>query len=293
MFARIVEAGSLSAAARALGLSPAMVSKRLARMEARLGAQLLRRSTRRMEPTAVGARFHADVVAILAAAEEAEARVAGRARAAAGPLRIVAPTSFGRLHVAPVLAAFAAAHPAVRVELDLSDGYTDLLAERVDLAIRISNGAPRGMVAERLADNRRVLCAAPAYLATRGVPARYSALAAHDLIAARGQLPWRLVAAGRSVVVRGSSVVATNSSELVRELALAGAGIALRSLWDVGPDLAAGRLVPVLPAVEGSSDTGIYAVQPPTPLVPAAVTAFVAALRSALAPVPPWERHAA
>lgn len=290
LFARIVEAGSLSAAGRTLRLSPAMVSKRLARLEARLGAQLIRRTTRRLELTAIGARFHADVLAILAAAEEAEGRLAGRILGPAGSLRISAPTSFGRLHVAPLVAPFVADFPRVAVELDLSDGFTDLLGERIDLAIRITAIVARGYAAERLATSRRILCAAPAYLAAHGAPARIADLARHRLLAARGQLPWRLVRAGRPVGVAGESVVGTNSSEVVRELALAGAGIALRSLWDIGPDLAAGRLVRVLANHEGSSDVGIHALQPRTSLVPASVTEFVARLRASFQPVPPWER---
>ena len=289
LFARIVETGSLSAAARAIRLSPAMVSKRLARLEERLGVQLIRRTTRRLELTDSGVQFHQDVLAILAAAEDAEARIAGRAREPAGALRVSAPTSFGRLHVAPLLKPFLDAHPRVEVELDLSDAFTDLLAERFDLAVRITATIEKGFQAERLATSRRVLCAAPGYVAARGVPATIADLARHRLLAARGQLPWRLVGPEGAFTVRGDSLVATNSSEVVRELALAGAGVALRSLWDVGPDLAAGRLVRVLDAYEGSADVGIFAVQPRTALAPPSVGAFVAHLRDSFQPVPPWE----
>ena len=291
LFAAVVAAGSLSGAARGLRISPAMVSKRLARLETRLGAQLVQRSTRRMALTESGARFHADVAAILDSIAAAEARVSGRTDAPAGPLRIAAPTSFGRLHIAPVLAAFLDDYPAIEATLDLSDDYTDLIATRTDVAIRITADVGAGLVAERLADSRRVLCAAPAYLARHGRPVSIADLSRHRLLAARGQLPWRLTGPRRALTVSGTSVVATNSSELVRELALAGAGIALRSLWDVGGELADGRLVRVLPDHEGSADVGIYAVRPPGALVPASVTAFVDSLRDAFGPVAPWERH--
>jgi DNA-binding transcriptional LysR family regulator len=291
LFAAIVAGGSLSAAGRALGMSAPMVSKRLARLEDRLGSQLVRRTTRRLELTDAGLRFHADVVAILAAVDEAEARVGGRMRQPAGTLRLSAPTSFGRMHVAPLVARFIAAHPRVSVTLDLSDGFVDLIGERIDLAVRIAAGAGEGLVAERLTDSRRVLCAAPAYLAAHGTPAAIAALADHRLLAAHGQLPWRLVApGGRAVTVTGRSIVATNSSEVVRELALAGAGLALRSLWDVAPSLASGALVRVLPDHEGSADVGIFAVRPRGDRVPAAVTAFTDLLRAAFSPVPPWAR---
>lgn len=286
LFAVVVAQGSLAAAGRALGISAPMVSKRLARLEERLGARLLHRTTRRLALTERGLRFHDDVRAILTAIADAERRAAGRPDRPAGPLRIAAPTSFGRLHVAPALGDFLDAHPAVAVTLDLSDGFTDLLTERTDLAIRITATVDPGFVAERLATSRRILCAAPAYLAAHGAPAAIADLGSHRLLAADGQLPWRLTG---PVTVHGTSHVRTNSSEVVRELALAGVGIALRSLWDIGPDLAAGRLVRILPGHEGSTDVGIYAVHPRAHHVPAAVTAFIAHLRTRFTPVPPWD----
>jgi DNA-binding transcriptional LysR family regulator len=289
LFARIMEAGSLSAAARALGMSPAMASKRLARLEARLGVRLIQRTTRRLAATAAGERFHADVVAILHAVAAAEARASGVRDEPAGVLRVSAPTSFGRLHIAPRLPGFLCAAPRVTLELTLDDAAVDLIAARVDVAVRIAADVPPGLVAHRLAANRRLLCAAPAYLAERGAPRTIGDLATHRLLAADGQSPWRLVNGRRRHSVDARSHVRTNSSEIVRELALGGVGIALRSLWDVGDALAAGRLVPVLPGWEGPPDLAIHAVHPRAPAVPAAVTAFVAFLRRAFDP-PPWER---
>jgi DNA-binding transcriptional LysR family regulator len=289
LFAEIVAQGSVSAGARSLRISPAMASKRLARLEARLGGQLLRRTTRRMELTETGARFHADVVEILAAIEAAEARVLGRRDQPAGLLRIAAPTSFGRLHVAPVLADFLGRFPEVTAELDLSDDYVDLLKSRIDVAVRITTSVDSMLVGDRLADSRRVLCAAPAYLARHGTPSRLADLARHRLLAARGQMPWRLACGTRLVSHFAESHVATNSSEVVRELTLCGVGIALRSLWDVSSELASGRLVRVLSDCEGSPDVGIFAVRPRSPYLPAATSLFIAALAAAFGPVPPWE----
>ena len=285
LFVDVVTAGSLSAAARARGISPAMVSKRIARLEARLGVRLLHRTTRRLEPTARGERFHADMVQILAAIRAAEARVADGGGLPSGPLRVSAPTSFGRLHIAPHLAAFLDAYPGIALELNLSDGFSDLIGEGIDLAIRIAPSVEPSLVAHRLADSRRILCAAPAYLAAQGMPADAAALADHRLLAATGQMPWRLAG---GIVVDRASHVRTNSSEVVRELAIAGVGIALRSLWDVSGDLAAERLVRVLPAIEGSADVGIYAVHPRGDPVPAGVTALLGYLRALWSPAPPW-----
>ncbi|KTT69945.1 LysR family transcriptional regulator [Sphingomonas endophytica] len=288
LFERIVTAGSLSAAARALGISPAMASKRLARLEARLGVRLIQRTTRRLAVTEAGERFHADVVAILHAIRAAEARVTGVRDAPSGTLRVSAPTSFGRLHIAPRLHDFLRDHPRVALELELSDANVDLIAERFDVAVRIAVDIPPSLVAHRLGSNRRVLCAAPAYLAEHGAPRAIGELARHRLLAAEGQLPWRLVNGRRRYSVDGRSHVRTHSSEVVRELALTGVGIALRSLWDVGDALAAGRLVPVLPGWEGPRDLSIHAVHPRAPAVPPAVEAFVAFLRRTLDPAP-WE----
>lgn len=294
LFARIVESGSLSAAGRAVGLSPAMVSKRLARLEARLGAALVNRTTRRLALTETGERFHRDVLAILKAVEEAEARVAGQSAGPSGLLRVSAPTSFGRLHIAPHLKCFLDDYPRVELDLDLSDGFVDLMAERIDVAVRITPAVGGGVTARRLATNRRILCAAPAYIAEHGAPEDTAALARHRLLAATGQFPWRLSGAdensgARTVAIDGTSRVRTNSSEVVRELCIAGVGIALRSLWDVSADLAAGRLVRILPDCEGSADVGIYAVSPRRTEIAPAVRAFTDFLEGLYGPVPPWE----
>ena len=287
LFAQVIHAGSLSAAGRRLNISPAMVSKRLAALEARLGTRLIHRTTRRLTLTDAGERFHADVVAILAAAREAESRVSGQEKEMTGNLRISAPTSFGRLYVAPNLGGFLDAHPRVIVELDLSDGFSDLIAERIDVAIRITGAMAPSLVAHRLGDSPRVLCAAPSYLRAHGEPTRVADLADHHLLAAAGQLPWRLEGPAGGAIVDQPSRVRTNSSEVVRELTRAGAGIALRSLWDVDHDIAKGRLVRLLPDYAGASDAGIYAVYPRAPRVSASVTAFVEYLERLWTP-PPW-----
>ena len=288
LFAEVAQAGSLSAAARRLRLSPAMVSKRLARLEARLGVALVHRTTRRLALTPAGEGFRADLTRIRDAVEEAEARVTGARAAPAGPLRVSAPTSFGRLHIAPHLHRFLAGHPLVALQFDLSDGFVDLSAGGADLAVRIAADVPAGVTAHALAPSRRILCAAPAYLARHGTPASVADLKHHGLLAATGQLPWRLAAGGRSVRVEGDSAVRTDSSELVRELALTGVGVALRSLWDVAPQLRAGALVRVLPEWEGSADVTIWAAHPRSALVPPAVRAFVGFLREVIDPEA-WE----
>lgn len=287
LFATVVESGSLSAAARSLGMSPAMVSKRLARLEAKLGVRLAHRTTRALTLTESGAAFHAEIVDILAQLRAAEARLIGARDVPAGRLRVTAPTSFGRLHLAPHLDRFLRAYPEVRLEVELSDGFTDIIAERVDVAIRITAAPDPRLVAQRLATSQRILCAAPAYLAEFGEPRSVAELGGHRLLAAEGQLPWLVKSGGRRLAVQGISHVRTNSSEIVRELALGGVGIALRSLWDVAGLLEEGQLVRVLPEVDGSDDVAIYAMHAPAPALTAAAARFVEHMRDAFAR-PAW-----
>jgi len=280
LFARAVEAGSLSAAGRMLNISPAMMSKRISRLETRLGVRLIHRTTRRLALTEEGASLHNDIAAILEAIQQAEDRVTNRHRAISGALRVSAPTSFGRLHVAPHVQRFLQDHPKVDLELNLSDAYEDLLTQRIDLAIRITSAVSAHLQGHYLAANQRILCASPAYLAEHGAPQKIADLSHHRLLAAEGQLPWRLVNGRARKQVDGRSHVRTNSSEIVRELAVTGTGIALRSFWDVGPLLAQGKLVRLLEGWEGPDDLAVYAVHPRAAGRPAAVDAFIGFLRN-------------
>jgi len=280
LFARAVEAGSLSAAGRMLNISPAMMSKRISRLETRLGVRLIHRTTRRLALTEEGVSLHNDIAAILEAIQQAEDRVTNRHRAISGALRVSAPTSFGRLHVAPHVQRFLQDHPKVDLELNLSDAYEDLLTQRIDLAIRITSAVPAHLQGHYLAANQRILCASPAYLAEHGAPQKIADLSHHRLLAAEGQLPWRLVNGRARKQVDGRSHVRTNSSEIVRELAVTGTGIALRSCWDVGPLLAQGKLVRLLEGWEGPDDLAVYAVHPRAAGRPAAVDAFIGFLRN-------------
>lgn len=292
IFTRIAEAGSLSAAGRAMAISPAMISKRLARLETRLGVRLIHRTTRKLTLTEAGARFHADLLAVLDALRDAEGRLTGARDEPAGALRLSAPTSFGRLHVTPHLHRFLDRYPRVQLEIDLSDDEVDLFGGKFDVAVRIASIIPASLAAHRLASSRRVLCASPGYLAEHMAPASISDLSQHRLLAATGQLPWRLVNGRQKHTVEGPSHVRTNSSEVVRELALTGVGIALRSLWDVDAALAERALLPVLPEWTGPADLAVYAVHPRGPSTAPAVAALIAFLQQAFKTAP-WDRSPA
>jgi DNA-binding transcriptional LysR family regulator len=274
-FLQIVEGGSISAAARGQGVSVAGLSKRLVRLEQRLGARLLHRTTRRLALTAAGQELFDTLMPLRASLAAAEDRIAGRHALISGPLRMTAPTSFGRMHIVPCLPAFLALHKDVDLTIDLSDEFVDLLDGRYDVAIRIGARMGTGLVSHRLGTSRRVLCAAPAYLASFGEPDSLAALARHRLLATDSQLPWQLDGPEGTVLLQGQSHIRTNSSEVVRELALGGCGIALRSLWDVTDALETGALRRLLPQYEGSQDVGIFAVHAPAPSIPARIRALV------------------
>jgi len=290
VFANVVSAGSMSGAAREMGLSPAVVSKRLQRLEERLGTRLLNRTTRQISLTEAGEGYYDRVVSILAGVEEAETYVGLGSSSARGVLKISAPTSFGRMHIAPNLIKFMKANKNLTLNLDLSDDYVDIVSSGIDLAIRIGELPDSTLVARKLAPVRRVLCATPRYLNHRGVPKRLEDLDHHALIAPHNQGPWKLEGNAGTLVYRPNSTLLTNSSEVVRETVIAGLGIALRSTWDIGQELEDGRLVRVLPEYSATKGLGIYAVYPSRNFLPAKVRLFIEYLAELFGPTPYWDK---
>ncbi|KUL97067.1 LysR family transcriptional regulator [Bosea sp. WAO] len=288
VFARVVTAKSMSAAGRELNLSPAVISKRIRRLEERLGVRLLQRTTRQLSLTEAGQGFYERVVAILGSIEEAEAWVASGVGQARGTLRVSAPTSFGRLHIAPHLKPFLDANPMVNVDLILTDAFVDIIGEGFDVAVRIADLEDSSLVAKRLAPNHRILCATPAYLSTHGSPATIEELQKHTLIAHNAD-QWRLDGPEGPVTVRVTGQLRTNSSEVVREALLAGVGIALRSTWDVGPELKSGALARVLPAYSVGKRVAVYAVYPSRRHMEQKVRAFVDFLAELYGATPYWD----
>lgn len=290
IFARVVTAGSMSAAGREMGLSPAVVSKRIRRLEDKLGTRLLQRTTRQIALTEAGHGFYDRVLAILASVEEAETFVTRGSAQARGTLKVSAPTSFGRMHVAPYLARFLEANPDLYVSLDLSDEFVDIVGDGYDLAIRIAELSDSSLVARRLAPVHRVLCAAPSYIERHGEPKSIDDLVEnHVRVAAAAQDPWRLMGPRGLEIVKTDAPLRTNSSEVVREAVLAGVGIALRSTWDVGPELREGKLQIVLPQYRASKDVGLHAVYPTRRFLSAKVRVFIDFLAQLYGPQPYWD----
>ncbi|MBW8637429.1 LysR family transcriptional regulator [Hoeflea sp. WL0058] len=289
IFAQVVATGSLSAAGRELGLSPAMVSKRLKRLEDSLGTRLVQRTTRQVSLMETGKGFYERVTAILAGIEEAQAFAARRSQQARGVLKVSAPTSFGRMHIAPNLKAFMGANPDLSIDLSLSDRFVDIVADGFDIAIRIGELADSSLVARRLAPVRRILCATPDYLARHGSPQTIADLSNHVLLPPHNNDPWRLEGPDGPLVYRPDGPLMTNSSEVIRECVISGLGIALRSTWDISAELKAGRLTQVLPAYEGSRNLAVYAVYASRQFLPAKIRVFVDYWAELFGPRPYWE----
>ena len=290
VFAKVVAMGSMSAAAREMGFSPAVISKRLQRLEERLGTRLLNRTTRQISLTEAGEGFYERVIAILAGVEEAETYVARRSNLARGLLKVSAPTSFGRMHVAPHLVKFMKANPELRINLELSDSFVDIVSSGYDLAIRLGELSDSSLVARRLAPLRRILCATPGYVKKNGAPQTLEDLENHALVAPHFQGSWKLEGEDGSVSYRPISTLQTNSSEVVRETVIAGLGIALRSTWDISEELKSGRLVRVLEDYSSSKGLGIYAVYPSRSFLPAKVRLFIDYFAELFGPTPYWDR---
>ncbi|MEM5385827.1 LysR family transcriptional regulator [Paraburkholderia phymatum] len=288
-FSRVVSAGSLSAAAREMDLPLSVVSKRLAQLEKSVGVRLIQRTTRRQTLTEEGALFHARVVRILDEIEQAEELLSQRRHEVSGLLRVTAPGQLGRQKIAPLVAGFQLLHPQLDVQLELTDAVVDLVESGFDLAIRFGSLADSSLIARTLAPNFRVLCASPAYLEQHGVPRHPHDLASHRciLIGDQRRAEWRFEG-DESIAVRIDGAIVTNDGEAAHLLALADAGIAVKSIWDVGDDILAGRLRRVLPH-HSMSAAPLHAIYPHSQHLAPRVRVFVDYLRERLAQAWRWD----
>jgi len=289
LFARVVERGNLTEAGRGLGHSPATVSKRLARLEEALGARLLNRTTRRVSPTDEGLNFYDRVNPIIADLKEAEAETTQSAHCPHGTLRVTMPTGFGRQHIAPFLPEFMARYPRVSLDVILSDAISDLVGEGIEVALRVAELNDSTLVARKLADNTRAIVASPDYLRDHGRPEKPGDLKGHTCIVMHGQEQWRFVGPKGAESVKVSGRMTTNSGDVLREVAIAGLGITMKSLWDIGQDLRDGTLVQLLEDYEVNPGVAIYAVYPSARHLSARTRAFIDFIVEKFTPLPPWE----
>jgi DNA-binding transcriptional LysR family regulator len=287
VFAAVADAGSFVAAADALGLSKAAVSRYVSDLEQRLGARLMHRTTRRLSMTQEGEVFLARTREILAGIEASESEISTRADSATGLLKLSVPVSFGIRHLAPLWSEFLEAHPRVSLDVQLSDRLIDLVDEAFDLAVRIARLPDSSLVSRQLASTRLVLCASPQYLERRGTPRHPSELTVHEvlgysLLSAGEQ--WQFSGPDGPVTVRVRPRLWTNNGDTCVAAAVAGTGIVLQPTFLIGSELASGQLVEVLPQFR-AMELGIYAVYPTRRFVLPKVRAMLDFLSAKLAGV--------
>jgi DNA-binding transcriptional LysR family regulator len=309
-FLDVAKSESLSSVARAEGVTPAMVGRRIDQLEEQLGVKLFKRSTRKITLTPEGTAFFEDVRNIMNELRAAEESLSVGAKSATGRLIVSAPTAFGRKHIAPHLPAFTAAHPNLSVTLLLSERLVDLKNERVDLAVRIADLKNADLIASKLARNHRVVVASPDYIKRSGKPMVLADLSKHHClvtateagladswtfrepaeIASAKSAKTDTASAARNITVKVSGNLQCNDGEVLTRWALAGQGLAWRSAWEVSEEIARGRLVEVLPKFAAPGND-IFAVYPDRKFLPAKVRVFIDFLKKTFGDPPYWEQQ--
>jgi len=295
-FVAVATKGSMTAAASLQGVAAAVIGRRIDALEERLGVRLLLRTTRRISLTHEGSAFLEDCQRILAEIANAESSVSAGGVKASGHLRVTAPAGFGRRHVAPLVPAFLAQHPEVRLSLNLSDRVVDIVNEGFDCAVRVGDLPDSSLVSVRLADNRRLCVAAPTYLARAGTPATPAELSRHECLAlssdASQSRGWAFTVDGEMVYLRPGGRADCNDGQVLHAWCLQGLGIAWRSTWEVEQEIASGRLVTVLDDY-AAPPNGIHAVVPHARHLPLRVRLWIDFLKHSYGDAAYWRGGAA
>lgn len=295
-FVAVAIKGSLTAAANAEGVAPAVIGRRIDALEERLGVKLLVRTTRRITLTHEGSAFLEDSQRILAELATAEASVAEGGIKASGHLRITAPAGFGRRHVAPLVPRFLATHPDVSLSLNLSDRVVDIVNEGFDCAVRVGDLPDSSLVSVRLAENRRMCVATTDYLRRHGTPKSPADLAKHRclLLSSDASQPrgWAFTIDGKVVHVRPAGTLDCSDGQVLHDWCAQGLGIAWRSTWEVGDEVSGGRLLAVLEEF-AAPPNGVYAVFPQRKHLPLRVRLWIDFIKQAFGDPAYWGRGAA
>jgi DNA-binding transcriptional LysR family regulator len=282
LFRAIASVGSLSAAARQMGTTPMLVSRRLAGLEAELGARLFHRTTRSLSLTPEGEAFLPHAVTLIETRDSALDSISDGGSGLSGVLKVTSPNVIGHSVVVPVVAELIAHNPALRVDLTLSDGVIDIATAGLDVAVRVALMKPSDMIATRLADNPFTLCASPGYVARFGEPTTIEDLAAHRCIKLHAMDTWPFTREGEMHRVRISGPLSASTVDAVRAACIAGVGIAMLTYWDVNKQIGGGELQRIVLADVKPLEIGIWAVFPTRTQMPARVRAFIDALRDRL-----------
>lgn len=284
IFARLVEVESFSDAARRLDITPATVSKHISALEAKIGARLVNRTTRRLSVTEAGLRLYERCRRVLLELEEAETELLELQSEPRGIVRVTAPTVFAVRHISPHLPKFLGRYPKLKVDLHLAIRTVDLYDEHIDVAVRITETVEPGLVAVRLAPNRRVFCAGPAYLRAQGVPQKPPDLLNHNCLVVRSRAPrdsWPVQQGDHIGHVQVTGNLMADNGEVIRDAACAELGIAMLPLWLIEDDLRAGRLIEIL-ADHEVRNASIFAVLPQSGYLSPKIRCFIEFLKDCL-----------
>ncbi|SHH24294.1 LysR family transcriptional regulator [Ferrimonas marina] len=290
LFVRVASTCNISQAGQELGLSPAVASAHINKLEAQLGTRLVHRTTRKVSLTEEGHAFLPHANAVLASIEVARASVGREKGSPSGTLRLTAPASFGRLHLVPALEGFLSRYPDLSVDLRFSDAIVDLVEGGFDIAIRDAHLKESSLIARKLATDRRLVCAAPSYLERHGEPTSPEQLQQHQCIDLVGLENWSFDTPEGPLTVRTGGRIRTDNGDAMRDACVAGLGIAINSSWSVYEHLKRGQLVPILSDYPLISDSAIWAVYPSSQLVAPRVRAFIDYYSDYLGAPPYWEQ---
>jgi DNA-binding transcriptional LysR family regulator len=282
LFRAIASVGSLSAAARQMGATPMLVSRRLAGLEAELGARLFHRTTRSLSLTPEGEAFLPHALTLMEARDAALDSISSGGSGLSGVLKITAPNVIGHSVVVPVVAGLIADNPALRVDLTLSDGVMDIATAGLDVAVRVATMKPSDLISTRLSGNPFTLIASPDYVARFGEPATTEDLVGHPCIRLHAMDHWPFTRGGETLRVRVAGPFAANTVDAVRAACIAGVGVAMLTYWDVHEQIKRGDLRRIVLADVSPMEVGIWAVFPTRTQMPARVRAFIDALRERL-----------
>lgn len=293
LFVRVANTSNISKAGHELGLSPAVSSMYINKLEASLGTRLIHRTTRKVSLTEDGEVFLPHAEEVLASVDAALVAVGVGNNSPSGTLRITAPASFGRMHLMPIMKDFMQAYPNLNIDCRLSDGIVDLVEGGFDIAIRNSQLKSSSLIARKLAPDQRILCAAPEYIAQFGEPSTPQELQLHQCLTLAGMNQWQFETPEGRVTIKAQGKFRTDNGEAVRDACIQGLGITINSYWSAYKSLKNGELVEVLKNYSLVSDTAIWAVYPSSRQLSPKVRAFIDYFTQAFGDKPYWMQEKA
>ena len=291
LFIRAAHTYNISQAGKELGLSPAVASAHISKLEKDLGIRLLHRTTRKVSITEDGHAFVRYAEDVIDSIEAAKASVGIGNASPRGTLRIAAPASFGRMHLLPAIPKFLTKYPQISIDLKLSDTIIDLVEGGFDIAIRNAEMTDSSLIARKLAADTRVICAAPDYLSEHGLPTNPSDLYEHNCITLNNVDRWSFLGPEGQINIKAKGNFSTDNGEAIRDACIAGLGITINSRWSAYKELASGKLVELLPEYPLVSDTAIWAVYPSSRQLAPKVRSLIDYLIEYFGSVPYWDKY--